>query len=49
MTGAVEKSEDRNVEELLERFKESTKDVVEGRMSKVEDVKEQVEGKKQDN
>jgi hypothetical protein len=48
MPETVKKPEDRNVEELLERFKESAKDVVEGRTSKVEDVKDRIEGKKQD-
>jgi len=48
MPKTVEKPEDRDVEELLDRFKESAKDVVEGKVSSVEEVKDRIEGKKQD-
>lgn len=48
MPETVKKPEERDVEELLERFKESARDVVEGRTSKVGDVKDRIEGKKQD-
>lgn len=46
MPKAIEKPEERNVEELLERFKESAKNVAEGRTSKIEEIKGQIEEKK---
>ena len=48
MPKTVEKPEERDVEELTERFKQSAKDAVEGRTSKIEEVKDRIEGKKQD-
>ena len=48
MRETVEKPEDRDVEELMERFKQSARNVVEGKTSKIEEVKDRIEGKKQD-
>ena len=48
MPETVEKPEDRDVEELMERFKQSARNVVEGKTSKIEEVKDRIEGKKQD-
>jgi hypothetical protein len=48
MPETVEKPEDRDVEELLERFKESAKEAVEDKTSKIGEVKDRIEGKKQD-
>jgi hypothetical protein len=48
MPETVEKPEDRSVEELLERFKKSAKDVAEGKTSGIKEVKDRIEGKKQD-
>lgn len=48
MLETVEKPEERDVEELMERFKQSARDAVEGKTSKIEEVKDRIEGKKQD-
>lgn len=48
MPETVEKPKDRDAEELLERFKESAKEAVEGKTSKIGEVKDRIEGKKQD-
>ena len=48
MPETVKKPEEREVDELMERFKQSAKDAVEGRTSKIEEVKDRIEGKKQD-
>ena len=48
MRETVEKPEDRDVEELMERFKQSARNVVEGKTSKIEEVKDRIEGRKQD-
>ena len=47
MPEAMEKPEDRNPDELLERFKQSAKEAVEGKTSKIGEVKDRIEGKKQ--
>lgn len=46
MPETVEKSEERDVGELMERFKQSARDAVEGKTSKIEEVKDRIEGKK---
>lgn len=48
MPETLEKPEDRDVDELLERFKKSAKEAVEGKTSKIGEVKDRIEGKKQD-
>ena len=48
MPEAVEKPEDRDADELLERFKESAKEAVEGKTSRIGEVKDRIEGKKRD-
>ncbi len=48
MPEALEKPEDRDTDELLERFKRSAKEAVEGKTSKIGEVKDRIEGKKQD-
>jgi hypothetical protein len=48
MPETVEKPEERDLDELMERFKQSAKDAVEGRTSKIGEVKDRIEGKKQD-
>jgi hypothetical protein len=46
MPETVEKPEERDSDELLERFKKSAKEAVEDKASKIEDVKDRIEGKK---
>lgn len=46
MPETVEKPKDRDVEELMARFKQSAKDAVEGKVSDLEEVKDRIEGKK---
>jgi ubiquinone biosynthesis protein UbiJ len=46
MPETVEKPEERDVGELMERFKQSARDAVEGKTSKIEEVKDRIEGKK---
>lgn len=48
MPETLEKPEDRDADELLERFKKSAKEAVEGKTSKIGEVKDRIEGKKQD-
>jgi hypothetical protein len=45
MPEAVEKPEDRDVDELLEGLKESMQDVKDGNTSTIDEVREEIEGK----
>lgn len=45
MPETVEKPEDRSVEELMDRLKQSMKDIKEGNTYTVEELKEEIEGK----
>lgn len=46
MPEILEKPDERDADKLLERFKNSAKEAVEGKTSKIEDVKDRIEGKK---